>query len=226
MRKKPHSDNGKFNLPKEALIASGVKEGDRIADYLAKLDQLNQQFVREMKPSDDLLNKASLLFRWLWLKKPARYQLGGSFGLDEVIDAQLSKDTQTVGNCLGLTLLYNSLLLRMGIKAEALYLEDAFEIGPHVLTILRIRGSMIDVENILPNGFGYKGHVNNPSRIRWQDKDLVADIYHSAGNESFQRGDLSAALNYYNAAITLNPHYERACVNRAILLDKIKMEKV
>jgi len=213
-----------FRLDKEALFVSGVKKDSQVSKYLNKLDQLYQLFIHEMMPDNDLLNRARLLFKWLWKEKPSRYKPHGSYRLTDVIDAQLSKDTQTVGNCLGLTLLYNCLLLRMGIKAEALYLENGFGIGPHVLTILRIKEFIIEVENILPEGFNYKRHLYDPLRIRWQDKDLIADIYHSLGNESFEKRGFSAALKYYDIAITLNPQYEKACLNRAILLDKMEKE--
>ena len=111
--------------------------------------------------------------------------------------------------------------------AEALYLENAFGMGPHVLTVLKTEDSIIDIENIFPDGFDYKGHLDNPSRTRWGDKELVADIYHSLGNELFSKGELIKALENYDRAIHLNPRYEKARLNKAILLDKMEMgEKV
>jgi tetratricopeptide (TPR) repeat protein len=110
----------------------------------------------------------------------------------------------------------------MGIHAGALYLENAFGRGPHVLTLLQTEGSMIDIENILPDGFDYKGHLDNPSRTTWGDKELAADIYHSLGNECFEKEELTEALKNYEMAIRLNPQYEKAHLNRAILLDKFE----
>jgi tetratricopeptide (TPR) repeat protein len=175
-----------------------------------------------MKPPADPVERARALFTYLWIKKPDRYKSKGNYKLGEVIDAQLSDDAKVVGNCLGLTLLYNCLLRRMGIMAGALYLENAFGIGPHVLTALQAEKSMIDIENIFPEGFDYKGHLNHPSRTRWGDKELVADIYHSMGNEFFSKGEFVKALENYDLAIHLNPQYEKAHVNKAILLDKVK----
>lgn len=212
-------------MEKEALIASGVREKDKIAHYVGELDRLHRQFIREMMPAPDLVTKARALFDWLWTAKPARYKPSGNYRLSDVIDAQISQDTQTVGNCLGLTLLYNCLLRRMGIKAEALYVENAFGIGPHVLTILALEDGMIDIENILPDGFGYKGHINDPSRTRWGDRELVADICLSVGNESFGKGEYFEALKNYNIAIELNPQFEKAHLNKAIALDKIETEE-
>jgi tetratricopeptide (TPR) repeat protein len=210
-------------LEREALLASGVEEKVQIAEYGKKLDFLCQEFSREKVPSPHSLLKAKKLFIWLWEKKPARYKPRGSFKLNHVIDAQLREEDQAVGNCLGLTLLYNCLLYRMGIKAEASYLENAFdfEIGPHVLTRLQTKGSAIDIENILPGGFDYKGHLFNPSRIRWGDQELVADIFHSMGNECFEKGEFTEALKNYEMAIRLNPRYEKARLNKAILLDRM-----
>jgi len=109
----------------------------------------------------------------------------------------------------------------MSIHADALYFENAFGMGPHVLTLLQTGASAIDIESILPDGFDYKGHLNNPSRTRWEDKELVADIYHSLGNEYFEKGEFAKALNNYEMAIKLNPQYEKAYLNKAIVMDKL-----
>ncbi len=113
----------------------------------------------------------------------------------------------------------------MGIRAEGLYLDNAFGIGPHVLTMLQTKDCRVDIENILPEGFDYGGHFNDPSRIRWTDKELVADIYHSLGNDFFSKGELINALENYDMAIKLNPQYKKAQFNRTILLDKMEGEK-
>jgi tetratricopeptide (TPR) repeat protein len=214
-----------FHLAKEALLASGIEENDRIADYVAKLGQLHQRFIQEMTPVGCPLNKAKLLFDWLWIKKPARYKIHGSYRLSDAIDAQLSNYSHTVGNCLGLTLLYNCLLRRMDITAKALYLENAFGVGPHVLTILEAKGSLIDIENILPEGFNYEGHYGNSSRTIWGDIELISDLYNSLGNDSFEKHEFVMAMKYYDIAITLNPQYEKPHLNKAILLKKMEMER-
>lgn len=210
-----------FSLEKEALVASGMKEDDRIAEYMSKLGHLHQQSIREIRPAHDPLTRAQALFDWLWLKKPGRYRPHGHYRLHEAIDSQLSGGSRVVGNCLGLTLLYNCLLRRASIDAEALYLENAFGRGPHVLTILREKESVIDIENILPAGFDYKGHLNDPSRTGWGDRELIADIHQSQGNEFYEKGDYMEALRSYDRAIDLNPRYERARLNRAIVLDRM-----
>jgi len=215
----------KFHLEKEALLASGIKRENRLAVYDKKLDYLHERFIHQILPPPHPTGKARDLFHWLWEEKPTRYESHGDFRLNHAIDAQLDEENPTVGNCLGLTVLYNCLLRRMGICAEALYLEHAFGMGPHVLTLLQTEASTIDIENILPDGFDYKGHLNNPSRTRWKDKQLVADIYHSLGNEFFEKGEFAKALKNYNMAIKLNPQYEKAHLNKAILMDKIRDEK-
>jgi len=214
-----------FYLEREALVASGVVKEDRIASYLRKLDSLHQQFIREMRLSHDLLSTAEALFDWLWIKKPARYAPHGHYRLYNVIDSQLSKGIIAVGNCLGLTLLYNCLLRRADIDAQALYVKNAFGIGPHVLTILKAGESMVDIENILPDGFDYKGHLNDLSRTLWGDEELIADLYHSMGNECYEKGDYKGALEHYEKAIALSPHYERAHLNKVIVLDRLHMKR-
>jgi len=214
-----------FSLEKKVLIASGITKDDLIATYARKLDKLNQRFIREVKYISDPFTTAKALFNWLWITKPHRYAPHGHYKLHHVIDSQLSKDIIAVGNCLGLTLLYNCLLRRVGIDAQALYVENAFGIGPHVLTVFKTKESMVDIENILPDGFDYKGHLNDPSRSIWGDQELVADIYHSLGNECYEKGDYNEALRNYDMAIKLNPRYERARLNKAIVVDRIGMEE-
>jgi tetratricopeptide (TPR) repeat protein len=213
-----------FDLEREALIASGLEDEDRIGEYLAKLDSL----YREHKPSESLnshpLAKARMLFDSLWKDRPNRYTREGQFRFNEVIDAQLDRGNRPVGNCLGLTLLYNCLVKRMGIQAQASYLENAFDIGPHVLTLLRIGNTAIDVENILPDGFDYKGHKENRYRVEWGDKEMVADIYQSAGTDFFEKQEFPEALRNYDLALHLYPEYEKAKLNKAILLDQMAMK--
>ena len=213
-----------FNLEKESLLASGLKDHRQLIEYRRKLEQLTKQFVAEMKPPHEPVEKARVLFHWLWERKPGRYQPQSHFRLNDVIDAELSKDRRPVGNCLGLTLLYQCLLKEMSVHADALYLENAFGLGPHVLTLLQTKASTIDIDNILPDGFNYKGHLDNPSRTRWGDRELVADIYHSIGNELFSKGKLVEALKNYEKALRLNPRYEKALLNKAILSDRMKTE--
>jgi tetratricopeptide (TPR) repeat protein len=210
-----------FDFEKESLLASGLKGNRQLLEYGKKLDELTRLFMGQMKPSNEPVEKARGLFVWLWERKPGRYKLGGQFRLTDVIDAELSKDSRTVGNCLGLTLLYNCLLRRVGVHTDALYLDHAFGIGPHILTLLHAGKSTIDIENILQDGFDYKGHLNHPSRTKWGDKELVADIYHSLGNEYFEKEEFVRALDNYEMAIKLNPRYEKAHLNKAIVMDKL-----
>jgi len=214
-----------FCLEKEALRASGVEESDRVTEYLIKLDVLYHQFIDETPLPSDPLTRARSLFDWLWRKKPSRYKPRGSYRLNEILDAQLEVHVQTVGNCLGLTLLYNCLLRKMGIHAGALYLDNAFGMGPHVLTLLKIGNSVIDVENIFPYGFGYQHHLNDPSRTSWADRELVSDIYLSVGNEFFAKGQWDEALVSYDSAVSLNHHYEKAHLNRATVLAKMEEQR-
>jgi tetratricopeptide (TPR) repeat protein len=214
---------GEFGFVEQALIASGVTEEYRVRQYLHKLDQLVFEFMREANGQRNFSSLPEALFNWLWRKRPGRYAVNGSFRLGEVIDAEMSEGNESVGNCLGLTLLYNSLLRKIGIHAQALQLENAFGSGPHVLTVLRIWGTAIDIENILPGGFDFRGHKEGPYRLEWGDRELVADIYQSTATELFQKGQFESALRNYDIALKLNPEYEKARLNRAILLDRMAM---
>jgi len=214
-----------FDFEKEALRASGVSGEKQVAGYKHKLGSLQGDFVRHMKPCLDSLSKARALFDWLWITKPTRYQQGAPFRLNKVIDAQVRKENCVVGNCLGLTLLYNSLARRLNLEVAALYLEHAFGRAPHVLTILEAGDLRFDIEHSLPEGFNYKGHLDSPVRERWGERELIADIYHSRANECYETGAYRDALKYYERTIDLNPRYEKALLNKAIVWDKIDMEE-
>ena len=211
-----------FELEKEALFASGLTDRDLMISYVDKLRYLHEQFTSQVPPQENPQDIAKELFKWLWEGRLFRYQSRGNFCLNKVLDSQLDEKMPAVGNCLGLTLLYNCLLLRMGIDAEALYIENAFGVGPHVLTLLRIGDQPIDVENIFPDGFNYQGHLNHPNRIRWGSKEVVAEIYNSLGNLFFEKGKLKRALKNYDMALGVSGDHEKARLNRLILLDKIQ----
>ena len=60
--------------------------------------------------------------------------------------------------------------------------------------------------------------------MEWGHKELVADIYQSIGTELFKKGDFGEALKNYDMALKHNPGYEKAELNRAILLDRMRMK--
>jgi len=205
----------KIDLAQGALIASGVNEVREFNRYIAKIDQLCQEIAHSLKGSE--LERAKEIFHWLWKSKPHRYQQRGSFKLNDVIDAQLG-ERETVGNCLGLTVLFNVLAQRFGLKVKAVHLEYAFVIGPHVFTVLHAESRSIDIEHSLPYGFAYRGHKGTPQREHWGDRELVADIYHSVANSSAELGEWADAIEGYDKAIRLNPEYNKARLNKGIAL--------
>jgi tetratricopeptide (TPR) repeat protein len=100
----------KIDLAQGALIASGVNNERVLAQYLAQIEQLCLQIGAEaVSHHSGDLKKAKSIFDWLWRAKPRRYQYQGNFKLTDVLDAQLGEKDE-VGNCLGLTLLFNELI--------------------------------------------------------------------------------------------------------------------
>jgi hypothetical protein len=191
-----------FEFEREALIASGVTKEERIQACLRELDGLLFQFEQDVTSREDPVLVAHDLFVWLWQQKPNRYKAGASFRLHNVIRAQRRESREPVGNCLGLTLLYNSLLRRKKIEAGATYLENAFGIGPHVLTALTTRKRVVDVENIFPHGFDYKGHLQYPTRRSLGDRQLVADL--TTPEIDFQKAafDILSFIRWYSYGLT------------------------
>lgn len=217
-----------IDLAQGALLASGVETGREFDRYLAKTDQLCQIIagaICGILGQGSEQEKAKGVFDWLWQAKPNRYEYGGSFRLTEVIDAQLG-DSERVGNCLGLTILYNVLALRFGLAVGAAYLGDAFGLGPHLFSVLYSGGHIIDIENIFPNGFDYLGHrgeqevdvSGGTKRESWGDRELIADIYHSVANDFFTSEEWGRAIENYDKAIMLHSKYTKAYLNKGIAL--------
>jgi len=204
-------------LGRGALIASGVKTRQELKRYLDVIDRVHQAIADTIPTDSDAVEKARGIFDWLWQGKPDRYEPQGSFRLTRVLDAQVGTSDR-VGNCLGLTVLYNVLARRFKLTVRAAYLEEAFGRGPHVLSVLEAGKSTIDIENILPDGFDYRAHRKAGGRIEWGDRELIADIYHSIGNESAASGDWEGAIENYDKSLMLYPRHNRVRLNKGISL--------
>jgi len=206
-----------ISLEEGALIASGAKDRNSLQSYTQKLSCLIEQIPLTQKEAGEYSLGRSL-FDWLWLQKPRRFKSGGPFRLTEVINAHLTRNTDQVGNCLGLTLLFNVLAKRLGLTAEAVYLEDEFGDSPHVRSVVVINGSPIDVEHASPGGYDFEDKRPRFERIWWSGRELVADIYHSEGNLLFHEGKLEEAVAAYDNSLLLNPRYTKAYINAAATL--------
>jgi len=209
------------DLCQAALIASGVATRSQMNSYLSLLDRLWHSIPAEALAARSEVEAARRLFQCLWQRKPARYRSGGHFKLSDVLEAEMDSTSEAVGNCLGLTLLYNVLLERLGLRPRAVHLDHAFGIGPHVFTVLHFEGRSLDIENIFPHGFDYKGHLGDPQRKEWDSRQLVGDIYASRGNQCFEAGKLEAAVDLYDKAMVLNPTHPTAALNRAMALAEL-----
>lgn len=216
------NDNSKQQHPLEeaALIASGIKTQLEKEHYLSLFLKLVSQITPQM-PREDEVSRARFLFNWLWNTKPKRYLPGGYFLLNQVLEAQVRPGSGPVGNCLGLTILYNSLARHLGLNVGAVHLEKAFHGVPHVFTQFVTDGSQIDIEHVSPDGFNHTGHQDNPEREFWGDDELIADIYLSRGNVLFIARKWLDAIICYNMALELNPKYQKAELNRAMAVSQV-----
>jgi len=204
-------------LAKSALVASGVETRQELNRYLDMINRLYRAITDTIPDDSDAVKKARGIFDWLWQGKPDRYAPQGSFRLTQVLEAQAGAGGR-VGNCLGLTILYNVLAQRFRLAVRAAYLEDAFGRGPHVFTVLKDGKRTTDIENILPDGFDYQDHRKATPREVWRDYELIADMYHSIGNELAASGDWEKAIENYDKSLRLNPEYSRAYLNKGIAL--------
>jgi Tfp pilus assembly protein PilF len=82
------------------------------------------------------------------------------------------------------------------------------------------------VENSLPARYDYRGHLDNPSRLSWGAQELVAEIHLTNGNKAFGKGDWIQAQKHCNMAVPLNPHYEKAHLHWATVLDIMETNKI
>lgn len=207
------------DLGQAALVVSGTRDARVVTRYLRRLDDWLESAIVAPCPTGEA--QARLVFQELWRQKPQRYQPGGSFRLTEVIDAQMGPGLGPVGNCLGLTLLYNALLERWGMDVGAVYLPHAFRGGPHAFSLVLTPGGSVDVENILPDGFDYAGHRDAVGRTTWGNRELIAEVLAAEGNELFEAQRLQEAVEKYRAAIELNPRHPSAHLNLGMTLSQL-----
>jgi tetratricopeptide (TPR) repeat protein len=207
-----------FDFIQEALLASGVPPR-QFDSYRSRLEGLAERIGASLPP--DPVRRASGLFHRLWREKPHRYQPVADFRLHRALENQLRAEREEVGNCLGLTMLYPALAhcLGLGPHLGAVYLASSFvDRGPHVLSILRTPQRTLDIEHVFSIGFDFRGHLENPAREEWSERDLVAETYVADGNFCFDSRHLSGALEKYDSALVLRPGSYKALVNRGTAL--------
>ena len=209
-------NDSEFDLEEGLLIASGLDSEEKIGEYKGKLDLIHERgksFIdmhQRQVPEDYVsLERAKLLFQYLYVGKPSRYN--GNFLFTDVLDAQLSDGDCAVGNCTGLTSLYTVLALREG-------LDVGIKLMPgHVKNLLFLNGLEIEVENTNPDGFGKIGldyeKLKNPNYlihlIYDSRKDLLKNVTsllfeseHNADDERFAL-DILLHKGYYLAVSSL-----------------------
>ncbi len=137
----------KFDLAATGFIASGIRNRDELESYLVKFGELvaiigSDEKVNNAKTDVD---KAEAVFNWLWVSKPNRYNSAPR--LTEALDNQLS-DSEEVGDCMGLTLLYNSVCQRLGIDMNAVWTIR------HIYSAMDVGEEINPIENTSRDGFG------------------------------------------------------------------------
>lgn len=136
-----------FDLANAGLIASGIRDKGGLDFYLDKFNGLVLSIAADSRVSsaETDVKKAQAVFDWLWESKPKRDDSASR--LTDALDNQLSNREQ-VGDCMGLTLLYNSICQRLGISMKAVWTVR------HIYSAMDTEKGIIPVENTMRYGFG------------------------------------------------------------------------
>ncbi len=210
------------DLERALLIASGLKTEDEVAEYVGKIDTLQEQFWDEIAPKrPDPFDLSVMLFDFLWRGKEERYCL--NYLLTNAIDAQLSEDeNQGVGSCLGLTTLYSVLGLREGLDLSILASgSNALSfLRNHVLSLLRVDGVSYAIENAGYCEFEFLS--KKYAHFKEQPvNSLIRIFFFSNGVTKAELGDFEAAIDYYNKTIEIDPNSSDAYNNRGIAKERL-----
>ncbi len=213
--------NGReIEIERALLIVSGCDTEEKIAEYKAKLGEMEKDF----KAYNGIFpffgrrkNKiiARNLHDYFWSTTPRRCNDNGV--ITYAIDAQLSPETASVGNCIGLKSLYTAVGLRLGLNIRAFIATD------HIASIVNAGGEKIAIEHTSPNGFGRIAAKENGHA--WVGErglqSLIAVMLVNRGNKKLKAGDLKGAFADASSAIDIDPSLPTGHYNRGLILERM-----
>jgi tetratricopeptide (TPR) repeat protein len=198
--------DGNIDLLEDALLLVSKVREKKLEEYKGKIGAITNDFDNWAKKNNrkyDVADKEDekkvikSLFDYFWQSKPNRYN--DEFLLNKVIDNQLSKDNNGVGDCLGLTSLYSVVCIRKGIR-DLKILESSNH-------ILNCHGSIL-IENTDNHGFNM--NKDDEEFIDFSNGELIQLIvsnYCSLGIAEAEDGKIEEAMKYYSNAMRINPDY-------------------
>ncbi|MFH1066062.1 MAG: hypothetical protein V1734_06150 [Nanoarchaeota archaeon] len=198
------------DIERALLIGSGCDTEEKVAEYKAKIAELERQFHAYAGATRNDEETAILLHEFLWHEMPKRYN--GNVNLTEVIDAQMS-GAEGVGNCVGLSSIYAALGIRNCLNLNVLYNSK------HVMLRLKTGRQDIDIECTSCYGYGF-GEEYRKRAYQFGFKEdtlfrLVAETYAHRGMAKVDAKKIWEAIDIYSRAIELTPDDKRLYVLRA-----------
>lgn len=192
--------NGKqVDLERALLIASGCDTEEKVSEYKAKLDRIENGFLvyanARFIPMDDSRRMAEALHDYFWQTKPNRAK-AGKFRLDEAIDAQLSYWKRKVGNCLANTALYTIIALRNG-------LDVSVKVNPgHIQPVVTDGKDKVSIETTNKNGFGMEKERGMEERGLY---GLLSGICTGRASAARNCRNYEDAIRYCRMALEIDP---------------------
>lgn len=206
------------DIERALLIASGCDTEEKVAEYKAKLDELDRSFKAFMEDERvqfhfQLIGYteekmiAGGLHEFFTRKKPNRY-VKDKRQLTEAIDAQLFPETKEIGNCYALTALYTLMGIRNGLNMAVMYNHN------HILSRVKAEEGVINIENTNFSGFDIQlpepETIGLPPFREANPLLLLAEEYRARGIRNANNNKLAEALTELNKAITAYPKF-RSC---------------
>ena len=196
-----------------ALIAGGVEDAQRVAQYRAKLDGLVDRLQRSGKVTGPARRKARAIFEFMHGQVlRGGYQLNSS-DLGAALD-------EGRFNCVSASVLFNCLAERFGLEVCGL------EIPGHAMSRVVLSEGVLDIETTCPRWFdlmhdpekqadlveqttGFR-HPRNQKQSAAQRREvsgtgLVATIYYNRGVDLLAAGKYAGALAANAKALRLDP---------------------
>jgi tetratricopeptide (TPR) repeat protein len=193
---------------KAALVVNEVPEA-KIAEYIEKFDRLYMGYVQykidnNLHPSNKF-QEIECLNKYLWKNGHLWRAVEQAFMLDKVIDNQLAYLADKygrveVGNCEGLTMLFNIMAVRAGIPAQSVFILG------HIFSLYESRV----IENTVSTGNNSK--VFSKDNVVSAYKGIAASFY-NIGFELSKKKEYDKAILAYEKAILLHPKYTSAYIN-------------